>query len=667
MGDLAVRQPHLGRETKTLLGRIVDSEDGGVPQDNIEPYLLVRLLRCGYVRRREPESPFFVATPAGVERSRMENLLAKRRQDEFARREIIRGRVQTMLDRLELDRAPEPAPPALRDLPLYRERPLRFLREPPRPATPTHALTAPKLANRVQSGMRDTPADVLRAIREAEIRARRALPVPEANEPLTAPAAGAVVVHLGRLPEPRSVAAREPPVTPPPGEALPPVVVVEVIDLWRDAGTRHGAGLPFEDAADRTAPWSRTALAATVAAAVLLIADPRYRPEVPAVERPARVSLALAQAAAPRHSPPAPPIVLSADTKTAKQPHATAARAATHSMDTRAPTVAQSVALQDQPHPVSVQAATVPSHVATAAASPRAATPPIITPLVAGTAEPAAAPTQPIASTSTAAATSQRASTPPSITPVVAAAATSSPSPTPTVASKSTAATVSQHADTPRTITPVVAATVKPGPAPTLTVASTSSAAAPSPKPPAPTMRPAPVHAATTQEVALSSAPVTPAAREPGQVATAPVEAMPPLIPPPPPPNLVATVALHVTEPSGPADPAPPDDVPAHRPDHARAAVHFEHKPAVAGADVDGRGRVLAEADASPDTHAISRGDALTRVTAGLPAGEESDNVMVDRLNTLSLEAARHNRVFIPPGVARRVIAPKRPRALALP
>ena len=72
MGDLAVRRPHLGRETIALLGRIVDSQDAGLPQDDIEPYLLVRLLRCAYVRRKETGTPVFVVTQAGVERSRFE-------------------------------------------------------------------------------------------------------------------------------------------------------------------------------------------------------------------------------------------------------------------------------------------------------------------------------------------------------------------------------------------------------------------------------------------------------------------------------------------------------------------------------------------------------------------------------------------------------------------
>lgn len=37
MGDLVVRQPHLGRESIVLLGRIVDSHDDGLSQDDIEP------------------------------------------------------------------------------------------------------------------------------------------------------------------------------------------------------------------------------------------------------------------------------------------------------------------------------------------------------------------------------------------------------------------------------------------------------------------------------------------------------------------------------------------------------------------------------------------------------------------------------------------------------
>jgi hypothetical protein len=184
-------------------------------------------------------------------------------------------------------------------------------------------------------------------------------------------------------------------------------------------------------------------------------------------------------------------------------------------------------------------------------------------------------------------------------------------------------------------------------------------------------MRPALAHAAAMQEVSLSSAHMAPAARESAQVVTAPAEAMPPLVPPPPPPNLVpavATMALpQVAEPSGPANPMPQDDMPAHRPDHASAAMHPEQKLAVAAADADGRGRVLAEADMRLDTDAVSQDNAPAQVMARLPPGKEPDDAIVERLNTLSLEAARHNRVFIPPGVARRVIPPKRPRALALP
>lgn len=155
------------------------------------------------------------------------------------------------------------------------------------------------------------------------------------------------------------------------------------------------------------------------------------------------------------------------------------------------------------------------------------------------------------------------------------------------------------------------------------------------------------------------------------QVATAPAEAVPPLVPPLPPPSLVPAVAIValplVAEPSEPADPTPRDAVLAQRPDHARAAMHLEHEPALADAEADGRGRVLAETEARPDTHVISQDDALTRVAARLHAAKKSGDAMVDRLNKLSLEAARRNQVFIPPGAARRVTPPKRPRALVLP
>ena len=93
MRDLVVQQPHLGREAINLLGRIVASGAEGLAQDDIEPYLLVRLLRCGYIRRQKPHAPVFAATPAGIDRSRLETIAARRRQDDRDRREIIRGRL----------------------------------------------------------------------------------------------------------------------------------------------------------------------------------------------------------------------------------------------------------------------------------------------------------------------------------------------------------------------------------------------------------------------------------------------------------------------------------------------------------------------------------------------------------------------------------------------
>lgn len=136
MGELAVRQPHLGRESIALLRRIVDSEADGVAQDDIEPYLLVRLLRCAYIRRQEPDAVAFVATPAGIERCGLEAIAARRRQEEQDRREIIRARLQATVARLERDYPTAPPPPTLADfgLPTFHRRALRAVEQPARPA-----------------------------------------------------------------------------------------------------------------------------------------------------------------------------------------------------------------------------------------------------------------------------------------------------------------------------------------------------------------------------------------------------------------------------------------------------------------------------------------------------------------------------------------------------
>ncbi len=115
MGDLVVRQPRLGRESIVLLGRIVDSGADGLAQDDIEPYLLVRLLRCGYIRRQHPDAAAFVATPTGIERCRIETIEARRRAEEQDRREIIRGRLQAMVARMERDYPALLPPPTLAD------------------------------------------------------------------------------------------------------------------------------------------------------------------------------------------------------------------------------------------------------------------------------------------------------------------------------------------------------------------------------------------------------------------------------------------------------------------------------------------------------------------------------------------------------------------------
>ena len=674
MGDLAVRQPHLGQEAIALLGRILKTGDSGLRQDDFVPYLLVRLLRCGYVRRKQAGSPLCVATQAGSERFQFECLLAKRRLEQLERREIIRGRIQAMADRLELDRVPVPAAPSLRELPLYRERQLPFLCEPPRPAKQARALPAPAAKNSTAPGARETPDDVLRAIREAEIRAKRerALPIPDIDAPQALESRDAKVVHIGRLPEPRSLVMPESSAASSPNEALSAVVIADVFDPRCDAERINDAGLVTDDAAGHSAPWSRTALAATVAAAILLIADPLHQHEAPSVQKAAAVSLAQMQAPAPPRgqSRPAiaaarvgsfkapapkleghavaatisphkkrlapamaspqpttiarstPPIVLADDAEATNQPHAgatgetTAAEvhAATHSGHMQVPALTRPVALPDPPPVVPGLPATAPSHMLT---------------------------TYSVTS-------GHRNKSPSTIAIAAATANTPTAPPTPTVAP-----------------TPVLA-----------TVAPISSR---------PAVPPAPVHTDAPRPVALPSALVAPA-----ETATVPVsqtelaEATPPSAPPSPPPNLVPAVAIAtaplVAEPSKPADKTPSDNPLTHRPDHASAAVHIHHKLVVADADVDRSTRILAQPDThpyqhqdahpdkQPDPHAVSPPDALKRVLARLRAGEESGDVMVDRLNTLSLEAARHGRSFIPPGVPRpSATAPRRPLAFALP
>ena len=86
MGDLVVRQPHLGRDAIALLGRIVDTRADGLSLDDMEPYLLVRLRRCGLVRANEADALVFVATQAGIERWRFETIAAQRRRADAERR-----------------------------------------------------------------------------------------------------------------------------------------------------------------------------------------------------------------------------------------------------------------------------------------------------------------------------------------------------------------------------------------------------------------------------------------------------------------------------------------------------------------------------------------------------------------------------------------------------
>src|SRR5581483_6885383 len=189
----------LGRETIGLLHRIVECGADGLSQDDIEPYLLVRLLRCGYIRRADPSAAVFVATAAGLERSRFETLMSRRRDEERERRDIIRGRMQAMVERMELDRPPAPLP-ALRDLPGYRERIAPPWQQPQLPMLRSRALPPPQEQRPLAA-----PEDALRVIRDGEQRTRReqnCLGAAEAR-PRDIEGADWQIEHVGRLPSKR--------------------------------------------------------------------------------------------------------------------------------------------------------------------------------------------------------------------------------------------------------------------------------------------------------------------------------------------------------------------------------------------------------------------------------------------------------------------------------
>lgn len=304
MADLVVQQPHLGAESIAILHRLVASDSEGLPQDDIEPYLLVRLIRCGYIRRRTPEATEFVATPAGITRSRHEALVARRRQEERERREIIRGRVQAMIDRMELDGPLAQPVPSLRDLPGYRALPM--LRELQAPAVGRRSLPAPR-----SSEPRLAPEEALRLIRAADQRAKldSELPVIQFDALPSARGDDLPVEHVGRLPVRRDAA--------PVGAIIPvaaetadlssvPVVEIEDVPDEADAET-------FAATSDgRGRSWGRAAVAVGVAAVVIMAGDAAYRGWISAPELlPVRVHATLSSSLTP-----ATPLRLVADRAT---------------------------------------------------------------------------------------------------------------------------------------------------------------------------------------------------------------------------------------------------------------------------------------------------------------------------------------------------------------
>jgi hypothetical protein len=230
-----------------------------------------------------------------------------------------------------------------------------------------------------------------------------------------------------------------------------------------------------------------------------------------------------------------------------------------------------------------------------------------------------------------------------------------------------TAPEVSRPANTPPTKTPVV--TANPAPPSTLSIASATAVATPSPIAPSPAVPQAPVPGV----VGTTLLPTPDALAAPALVQVdqpPPIEARPP-VPPPPPPSLVPAAATviptQVAEPSKAADPMPRDNLMAHQPDHATAAMNLRHKQAVADANADGLARASAQPAANQATH-VSQDNALTHIVGRRHTRERSGDAMVARLNTLSLEAAQDGEIFIPPEVHRRSVIPsKRKLDLALP
>ncbi|HTW68998.1 MAG TPA: hypothetical protein VME47_03850, partial [Acetobacteraceae bacterium] len=492
--------------------------------------------------------------------------------------------------------------------------------------------------------MRDTPEDVLRAIRETEVRAKRAPFIPETNAPPTPDSSDTAIMHVGRLPKPRSLVPPERPAASPPNEALPPMVVAEVIDPRMDSETPNDAPPVSGDPTHRGIPWSRTALAATVAAAVLLIGDPLHRHEAPPVEKASPVSFAQQHALVHPRSQPAPAIVAAERTHSSKvralvtepntptaaviankihpsRPGATrtlsnnrsdhAAKAApdhqrqiaesstamttrpralTHSNTTQAPSVAGSAAPANRPHLVPAHAAPVLIEKAQAAppSVPPSPTPRLVPVLATATLPQIAEPSEPADQAprhNPIAHTPDHASAPPHLQhkQAVADAAKAAPDQRRQTAESSTATTSGPGA---------------------LTRSSNTQA---------PSVEASAAPAARPHLVPVQSAPILIAKAEAS-------------VPPSPPPRLVPVVATATLpqiaehpEQSEPADQAPRDNAMAHRPDHASAPPHLPHKQAAA--DPNLAAHSFAQPETHPNTHPVPHHDALTRVMARLRAG----------------------------------------------
>jgi len=648
MGDLAVRQPHLGRESIALLRRIVDSEADGVAQDDIEPYLLVRLLRCGYIRRQEPDAVAFVATPAGIERCELEAIAARRRQEEQDRREIIRGRLQATVARLERDYPAPPPPPTLADfaLPTIHRRALRGVDEPAQPAPGVGGLRLGQDGRPVtrddrprmirDDAPRPTPEDALSVIRESERRAirERELPVIQADDLRLPGEDGRPVVHVGRLPEKRQAGvrvAREDAVPAVHADDVPAILLVPLVGDLSDPDAPTDDAPTDNDAAqfelsDEGGGWKRAAAMTAVAAVALMAGDPALRylspsievpPQAPTAQRPMLPTpkLATADAVIPQlaaePSRQAAPVRSVADLVLPPAVGATGAAPAVAAAHDRAP-VATRNAPESRRRPASESS--VPATMTRVAdAAPT------------GRADPAAATLVP----------------PPSAPPISMA---TQPAEVPSaVEASGLLAMMASQALATDAVVALPTAGVSPSPAMTATPVVATQAVVASPA------LEAPPHPATAATQALATQPVV---ATPAVVPSRAVVAAPP----------IATIGPAVMAPSAVA--TPPEPMWARRkPDHAAA----EAKDALLLASAT----VTAPAERR-EARAEPQPNAATRESDRLAADAHRDEVAVDRLNTLSLMAALQGKSFSPRAVlasvlSRRATSPRRVLPPSLP